>query len=219
MKNKVTILSTAAIIPFKYDERKKEYIEALRQHQDTLDADPTCFEQLLVIESTGNEIPSFLEEEVDSSNICYTKTNNSNFRNKGINEFISVKHGLNEFIKLGKLNKDSWVCKITGRYLYNNLSSKPGMYTFLYHHNNGLTDLDLVASLNPDGQLFTGFFAAKAKEMIEISNIIEENQSTLESHMINVEYVAAQWAKNKKAYYIDFLNISGQCAQGIKFVR
>ena len=209
------ILVTAALIPFKEKEREQEYRTAMASLVQLADyysseADP-C--EVLVIESTGNQIPSLFEEFVPAENIVYTKTNNPNFRNKGVNEFISVREGLKTFFGRGKIKEKEFLVKITGRYVFTsrrflNIVSDSDVWPVAY---------DLICSLNPDGQMFTGLLGIRAQNLLDICEVI--NYDFIETHMINVERIFADLSAAEKVYYLPELGIKGQCAQGVPFTR
>jgi len=203
------ILSTAALIPFKEEERKQEYIEGTKnyirianQHMDG---------EVRIIESTGNYIPSFFEELVLPENIVYTKTNNSNLRNKGVNEGISIRAGLIEFFKNGMIDPEECVIKVTGRYQFEEDNFIEEAVRLIESEKSH----DVVAYLHPDKQLFTGCFATRAKHLLEFVDCVD--YQTIEQRMINLESVCSYWASAQRMHIVNKLGIFGKCAFGNPF--
>lgn len=203
------ILSTAALIPFKEEERKEEYIQATRNFirviSDYMDG------EIRVIESTGNYIPSFFEEFVLPENIVYTKTNNPNLRNKGVNEFVSIKQGLVDFFTNGLIDPNECVIKVTGRY---QLSDNNFVQEAIQLIEKDKTH-DVVAYHHPDGQIFTGCMAARAKHLLEFANAVD--YESIEKYMINIEQVCAYWATAQRTHFVNKLGVIGKCALGNPF--
>lgn len=203
------ILSTAALIPFKEEERKEEYIAGTKNHIRMVSG--FMDGEVRVVESTGNYIPSFFETLLPEDDIVYTKTNNSNLRNKGVNEGVSMRAGLIEFFRNGKIDPNECVVKITGRYQFEEDIFVRTAVELIEKKNSH----DVVAYLHPDGQLFTGCYAARAKHMLEFVDSVD--YQTIESRMINIESVCAYWASVQRTHIVNKLGVVGKCALGNPF--
>ncbi len=204
------IISTAALIPRKEEEREQEYRRSMEQ---LVEISKELGAELLVIESTGNYIPSFFNEYVPQDHIVYTRTNNLNLRNKGVNEFVSLATGLKIFLDKGIIQPDECVSKITGRYKTHNSD--------FYKLSRKLIEEDkthnVVAHHHPDGQIFTGLYSEKALNMLSFCSQVDYNH--IERSMINIEREFQHWVnrEQEKYHYVDVLGVHGKCALGTSF--
>lgn len=203
------ILSTAALIPFKEEERKQEYIQGTKNHIRI--ASQHMDGEVRIVESTGNYIPSFFEELVLPENIVYTRTNNSSLRNKGVNEGVSMRAGLIEFFKRGMIDPDECVVKITGRYQLEEENFVEEAVRLIENKKSH----DVVAYHHPDKQLFTGCFAARAKHLLEFVDSVDYQM--IEQRMINIESVCSYWASAQRTHIVNKLGVVGKCALGNPF--
>lgn len=208
------ILATAALISFKEEERKKEYINSIDSFVKI--ANQYKNSEVLVIESTGNYIPSFFEDFIPKENVVYTKTNNPLYRNKGVNEFLSVGNGLCKFHYDDKIDlANDCIIKITGRYQFEDLDFIDKAIKLIEVDKTH----DVVAYHHPDGQIFTGCMAMRASCLLDFSSTI--NYPMIEQYMINVERCCRSWiddkADGKPSFFIDRLGVVGQCALGNPF--
>jgi len=186
----VHIITTAALIDKKYEERKQEYIHSL-----------TILKgwgyEPFVVESCSNG-PTFLNDY--SNHVLYSGTNNRLLRNKGVNELLALRAAFKKF----PFDDDDIIIKLTGRYYFSDQS-------FLQYVQQNST---LDAFVKYDSQLdmiFTGCFALRAryfKHMIESINLQE-----MEDRMMNFESVVARYINNLyrkgeiKGMFLDHLGV------------
>lgn len=168
LQSKVKILYTAAIIPQHYEMRKNEYIHSIK----TLHAfgyDP------YIVESINKHGPTFFDEY--TQRICYAGTNNPTLKNKGVNEFVSIKKAFEIF----QFDDDDMIVKMSGRcYFASNM--------FLRHIEKNL-HIDAFVKYDRNRQVFTGCFALRARYFKELLDTIDFVSA--ERHMINLERIVA----------------------------
>lgn len=184
----LVILCTASLIPAQFEQRKKEYIEALKQL-------PQLAVPFYVVENHLVGGPSFLDDYC--SNVFYFACNNINLRNKGVNEAISMLKAL----ELLNLNDETMVIKLTGRYQLRHFA--------LFKLIKENPDCDAFVKYDSYGQVYTGCYAMRyhcMKKMVQ-----EMDLHRMEVEMISIEKVVADFIHNninaKKIYILQDLGI------------
>ncbi len=163
------ILATAALISNQFEMRKQEYIFGINIIKK-YGYEP------FIVESCSSS-PTFLDEL--STNIFYSKSNNFNLKNKGINEAKSIILALDNF----NFNDDDIILKITARYKFLN--------DYFIRSIEADPESDIFIKLDSIGQVFTGCFAMRAKYFKEMFNKLDLEH--MERLQINIEYEVAQF--------------------------
>jgi hypothetical protein len=191
VKNNIQIVYTAALIPYKFDIRKTEYIKCL----ETLGRFGYG-DQIYVVHSGGDTPLSFFEEYSD--HVIHTNTNDLRLRNKGVNEAISVLKALQSF----DFDDEDILVKLTGRYLLED------DYFLKYIENHPECDAFaryLTPCDPPKIKIVAGCFAMRGKyfkqcfrgfdfekmetEEIDIEQTVQEFLQKLASENIQVAYL------------------------------
>lgn len=95
--------------------RQNRYIECIKQLLNlTNDLTNDLTIKVIVVENNGFR-KTFLDDL--KCDICYTDNNKFNFKHKGENELLDIKHVINQY----KIQDDDIVIKLTGRYKLLNL--------------------------------------------------------------------------------------------------
>lgn len=148
----IKILCTAALIPNDYESRKNQYIQSLlllKRHG----CDPYLVESV----APG---PTFLDEYCN--HVCYTHSNNTTFKSKGLNEALSMLIGLKKF----KFDPNDTIIKFTGRY---QLASDE--FIRLAEDN---PDADAIVRAWNTWDAYTALFAMKTKYLLDfLENYID----------------------------------------------
>lgn len=109
IKNKIIIITTSMIMQ-DYDLRKEEYIKAITKLVQRYRKNDKY--TLIIIENTGSGTQEFLESLwVDK--VIYTNNNQIDTPNKGVKELTDLHFFLNAY----KIPNDTFIVKITGRYI------------------------------------------------------------------------------------------------------
>lgn len=181
----VYVVCTAALIPRGYEERRNQYEESLKKIK-SFGYEPYVIESCAV----G---PTFLDTL--SKNVCYTKSNNPNFSNKGINEAIALRVGLEYF----SFSPESMIIKLTGRY-----TLATNEFIELVKNN---PQADVVARVWNARDVYTGIFAMRCKYLIDFLNneigdfnFLEKNHVALEWRL--GEYIEKLRGKGAKIVHL-----------------
>ncbi len=177
ISSSVVILSTAALIPQKYEDRKIEYINVL----EILQNQPL---PVYMVESCLQEGPTYLDYYC--KNVFYANCNDSQLKNKGVNEAKAMLAALQYFA----FDDETIIIKVTGRYPFRDFSF---INTIL---NNQLNDAFVKYDRN--GQVYTGCFAMRCKHMKNM--LARLDLVKMEKQMINIEAEVARYIKNKIPY-------------------
>lgn len=183
----VKILYTSALIPYKFEERKEEYIKCLQILDSFGYKDKTY-----IAESGPYNSFSFFDKYCD--HVLYANTNDITLRNKGVNE---VKATLAAF-KYFNFDENDMLMKLTGRYFFNNdhflslVENNPDVDAWFAPRYPGKQH-----AFRPEIGRFpcgitTGCMAIRAKyykKMLEEMNLEE-----MERHYIDVEIVVEHFA-------------------------
>lgn len=187
MLQKMHVVCTAALIDHKFEERQKEYEYSL-QLLNWYGVKP------YIVESCKNS-RTFLD---DYGVVCYTHTNILSLKNKGVNEALALREGLNHF----KFPDDDMIIKLTGRYHFNSDE-------FL-HLARERTDVDAIVKYDSHGQVITGCCAMRCKYFKEMLGSID--YIAMEKKMINLEWQASNFIKRKnpklKVLVVDELQVT-----------
>ncbi len=195
MSRNVVIVSTAAILPKRYEERKQQYIYSIRNVLD-LGYEPYLLENCA-------QGPTFLDDH--SAQVIYAQNNDPTFTNIGINESRS----LIKFFEVcsNELSDDDIIVKLTGRYYFKDdtflrlIEDHPCFDGFI-KHGPYMRYFDL----------FTGMFALKCsyfKNMLETMNYayMEPNRICVEWNVGKYFYDLTE--RHVSIKYIDELHLYG----------
>lgn len=190
INSQIYFVATAALIPFKYEQRKQDYIKGLGA-LNSLGLDP------FVVEPCSKESRTFLNDY--SSNVVYTQSNNFNLRNKGVNEIISMKIAFGQW----DFNDDDMIVKITGRYSFNS-----GHFLNLIRNN---PNIDAFAKKSYRDTVTAGCYAFRWRHLKRL--IAEVDLASMEKNMIDVEKIIADFlrkieAEGVKVMYVELLDLS-----------
>jgi len=169
------VLFTSALIDYKFDIRKYEYIKSYNKLTEYIDK-----KDIYIIECYKNEY-HFLE------NVFYSNTNNDNLNNKGVKELMAII----KFLETHKIDDDELIVKMTGRYLL--LDD-----TFL----KNITGYDCYIRKDKYNQVFFGLFAIKFKIFKQFLDYVDLN--FLETHMVNVEKALSMYLDKFNINYYEF---------------
>lgn len=192
----IKIVLSVALTDNYFEERKQQYIEAFSILTNL------GYPDFYIVEAIKGQGPTFLDLYCDK--VFYSKINNPNLNNKGINEGITLLDGLAHF----NFDPEDMVIKLTGRY---HLMSD----YFLKAVQNNL-DCDALVHLDDYGNLHTLGYAMKYKYMKEMYESLPYDH--LEQHMINVEKACNDFVTQKvqegvmKVIYMDKLDIKANVA-------
>lgn len=183
------ILFTSAVIEYNYEVRKNQYIESFKKLCECVDKSDIYIVETIL--SGG----SFMEELTD--NVYYTNVNNSNLKNKGVNELLSLK----KFFDMVDFDEDEKLLKITGRYLL--LSDHFINFCDGTNYNNiGKKTKDQI-------QIFTGCFQTRYGIFNRFINTV--NYNVIEKSMINIEKVFYDFLKKiDNVHFVDKIDIQCQ---------
>lgn len=188
MSADLKIICTAALIQNQFENRKKEYIKSFNFLKQI------GFEPYIVESCVSG--PTFLDQF--SKNVFYSKTNNLNLRNKGVNEAQSLRAALKKF----PLKDEDLILKLTGRYFF--------------HTNNFIKLIDTnptydcFVKLDQFGQVFTGCFAMRFKYFKDLFEQLDLDK--MESKMISIESAVAEYIKfnssKLKVFFVEQLDLT-----------
>ncbi len=181
----IKIICTAALIDQNFEERKIEYINSLEVLSSYGYSNPYVIE---AIKSTG---PTFLDNY--SCKVIYTKVNNSNLHNKGVNEAKSIL----EALKYLYIDDNDMLIKITGRYFFTS-----NAFLTLVKESPGFDGFIKTDSHN---QVFTGCFALRYKHFKEF--LYQLNLEFMENNMINIEWELAQYINSLETNQIKIMKV------------
>lgn len=143
----IKVLYTSALIPRKFEERKKEYIKCLQQLTEL-----GLITNTYVIESGPPIANPFFEDYCP--NVFYSNTNNTKLRNKGVNEANSLINAFQHYF----FDDEDVLVKLTGRYLF----TEDKIFKFIKMH----PEVDAVVSFRGEtreGGFQTGCYALRGK--------------------------------------------------------
>lgn len=187
----IRILLSAALTDAHYEFRKQQYVESFRKIASY------GYKDLYVVEAIKKQGPTFLDDF--SKNVFYASTNDTSFKNNGINEARTLLEGSYYF----NFAPDDMILKMTGRYLL--LSD----YFVKCVQNN--IDYDAFFKINQSGYLLTLCFAMKCKyfkEMFEQMDFL-----AMEKQWINLETEVTNYVQRKisqgnfKVFFVDKLDV------------
>jgi len=192
--NSIKIIATSALIPYRFEERKEEYIKSLK----TLDS--FGYKSRTYIVESGCDSPlSFYEDYCD--HVFYANTNNLRLVNKGVNEAKAILKALDHY----QFDDEDMIVKITGRYCFDN---DQFLKTVQAH-----PEIDAFARrmLDPSRGITTGCFAMRGKffkRMFKELDLIK-----MEEKLIDIEWEAEQFlikmaSENAKVVYLDTVNMT-----------
>ncbi len=187
-KQTIRIVCTAALIPQKYEERKRQYIRSLKKLKE-MGYDPYVIEPC-------QKGPTFLDEYCN--HVCYTQSNNPAWArgkgNYGINEAISLNIGLQYF----NFDSEDIIIKLTGRY-----TLEKDEFIRLVENNS---QADAVVRAWNEGDAYTGLFAIRLKYFIDFLNnginIAEMERGPIPLEHFFGAYITKMRKKGAKVFYI-----------------
>jgi hypothetical protein len=195
-KDEFKILYTSALIPLKFEERKKEYIQCLQilRKFDALD-------RTYIVESGPYTPLSFFEEFTDR--VFYANTNDPSMINKGANEAKACLAAFDYF----DFQDEEMIVKLTGRYLFNS----DEFLRFVATH----PEADAIGSPHAALGIMTGCFAMRGKHYKRMLRELDFTQMELE--LIDIERIVERWfkkmaAEGAKVIYLDKIGITANVA-------
>ena len=191
LESAIKIVCTSALTNKFFEFRKQEYINSF----NTLAR--LGYSDIYIIEALSKKGPTFLDDY--SKNVFYASANNSNLRNNGINEAITLLEGCIYF----DFGPEEMIIKLTGRH-----SLQSDGFLKIVENN---PEFDAFVKINRDENVFTVGFAMKFKYLKEMFEQIDYN--IFEKNMIPIEYGVGDYIKKKKkegnfkVFYVDKLDI------------
>ncbi len=190
----IKIVYTSALIPFKFEERKQEYIRSLKTIESY-----GYLPHTYVVESGGDSPLSFFEDYCN--HVFFANSNNLKLVNKGVNESKAILKALDYY----NFDDEDMIVKLTGRYYFNS----DEFLKFLESH----PEVDAAASRlhDPSRGITTGCFAMRGKFFKRMYK--ELDLVKMEEKLIDIEWEAEQFlkkmiAENAKVAYLDRVNIT-----------
>ena len=171
----VRLVLSAALTENFFEFRKQQYLESFAILSRYGYPNP------YIVEAIQKKGLTYLDSY--STNVFYAQTNNPRLRNKGINEAKTILEGLKYF----NFSADDMILKLTGRYHF-----KSDYFLRLVENNQ---QYDAIVRFAPDGQQDTCCFAMKNKHLQEMFEVLD--YTTMEHHMLNLEFVVAQYVQKK----------------------
>lgn len=192
------ILYTAALIPYKFEERKAEYIHSL----DVLKL-LGYRSQVYITESCLSFPFSFFDAYCD--HILYANINDWSLRNKGVNEAKAMLAAFHHF----QFDDEDMIVKLTGRYSFDNHQ----FLRFVESH----PEADAIARYlhGPGTGIVAGCFAMRArffKQMLQQLDLIK-----MEREMIDIEreeeiFLQQMISQRAKVLYVETLGLTANVA-------
>lgn len=172
---RVHLVLSAALTDDYYEFRKQQYIDMFCTLLKFGYKDP------FVIEAVKKRSPTFLDTY--SKNVFYSQVNNSDLKNKGINEATTMLEGLKYF----NFDPEDMILKITGRYQCIN------DFFLKFVENN--SDADAIVKFTPDGQVLTLCYAMKQKHFIHMFEHLD--YASMETNTIYLEQTVGHYIRNR----------------------
>lgn len=196
----IHIVYTSALLPYLFEERKKEYLHCLK-----ILSSYGFLPETYVVEA-GPRIPeSFFESHAE--HIHYAGTNDLRFRNKGVNEARAVR----SFLENHSFPDDHMIVKITGRYFFNNDK--------LLKLAASLPAYDAIASeIAPNEKVCTGCFAMRFRDYKEMMQGMDLDH--MEKEMIDIEaetllYLRKMQSRGQKVLFLNKMGITANIGNGV----
>lgn len=162
---KTRIVCTAALIKEDYEARKTQYINGLTMLQK-------YGYETYVFESCAKG-PTFLDKLCNK--VYYTQTNNPKYKNKGINEALSLLVGFKKF----NFDSEDMIIKFTGRYML-----QTDEFLKLVDQSN--IDADVFVRTWNETNAYTALFAMRMKYFLDFLNTCIDSE-VMESDWIGIE--------------------------------
>lgn len=187
----IKILCTSALIPFKFEERKEEYIKSLKIIESY------GFKSQTYIAESGPYTPlSFFEDYCD--HVYYSNSNDTSYINKGVNEAKAMIGAFNYF----DFDDDDMIVKLTGRYYFNSDD-----FLQIVKAN---PEMDAIASYyygDPKRGINTGCYAIRCKYFKQMLNGLDFKK--MEEKLIDIELEAGRFLeKMEKVKYLEKTGIT-----------
>ena len=200
LSSPIHIVYTSALLPYLFEERKREYIHCLKILESY-----GFLPETYVVEAGPRIAESFFEAYAQQ--IHYAGTNDPKFRNKGVNEARAVR----SFLESHSFPDDHMIVKITGRYFLNSdsllklIASRPAY--------------DAIASQTaPNLKACTGCFAMRFRDYKKMMQ--EMDLEKMEREMIDIEeetmnYLKKMEAQGQKVLYLEKMGITANIGNGV----
>lgn len=192
----IKFLYTSALIPYKFEERKGEYIQCLKILEKYGYKDRTY-----VVESGPYTPLSFFDDYCD--HVFYANTNDTSFINKGVNEGKASLAAFDYY----DFDDEDMIIKITGRYLFND-----DRFVRLVEDH---PEVDAFGSPHPKLGIVTGCFAMRSKYYKQMLRALDFNEMELKAIDIEREmekFLKKMVAENANVVYLDKIGITANVA-------
>jgi hypothetical protein len=181
------IILTSALIPFKYEERKNEYIKSFNNLINYVDKNSIQYIECY------NSNPDFLYSLTEK--IFITNTHDYNIKNKGVLEMKGIK----KFLDNTDISDDELMLKLTGRYYFID-----NHFIKTIQENNNFNFYGKKVTNNT--QIFTGCFAIRKKYLQDFVDNLDYEE--MENHQICVENKFFNYIEHiDSCYFLDNLNV------------
>lgn len=194
--NEIKILYTSALIPYKFEERKQEYIKCLKLLENY-----GYIGRTYVVESGPYTALSFFDEYCD--HVFYANTNDTTWLNKGVNESKASLAAFNYF----NFDDEDMIIKLTGRYLFNN----DHFLALVEAH----PEVDAFASRIPPWGVTTGCFAMRSKyykRMLKELDLVKMERNALTFEWEVYLFLRKMISEGAKVVYLDKIGITANVA-------
>lgn len=183
------ILYTSALIDYKYDLRKSDYIKSYNKLID-LGIDKS---DIIIVESV-KETSDYLNEF--GSQVFISNTHNSNIRNKGVSEVMCLK----KYLESPNISDEELICKLTGRYSFID------NYYFELIKNN--SEFNFYGKLIDNNiQIFAGCFSMRKGLFVKFLNEIDLDKMERETINLELEILNFLNRYSIKSFYVDKINM------------
>src|SRR3990170_5685438 len=175
-----------------FNSRKQEYIHAIKTVQ-SYGYNPYIFDV------SSKRSFSFFESYTSPDRVFYPLVDDNNYRNKGVNEAVSLLAGFRHF----KFNDNDMIIKMVGRYYFNS-----DAFVRLVEAN---PDVDVFVKFDSYGQAFTGCYAMRFRYSKELHEKLDLD--LMEKNMINIEaetgrYIKELERRGVKVMYLNKLDVT-----------
>ena len=179
-EGQIRIVCTSALIPLNYEMRKEEYITTFKMLRE-YGYEPYVFEACHPVSPSSEEY---------CNHVFYSNVNDSQLKNKGVNEATSMMEGFKHY----HFDDNDMIVKLTGRYRLHNCD----FLQLIEDH----PEVDAFVKCDPDypkplGRVLTGAYAIRYKffkEMLENLDLVK-----MEKEMIDIEIEVANFAQKLNA--------------------
>jgi hypothetical protein len=187
------VLFTSALIPYRYEERKEEYIDSFNSLCPMIGKDNIIIGEFYL--DTHQQQTLFLAGLTEKFHL--TKTHQQGIRNKGV---LWIK-GMLKMIEESGVEDEDYLIHLTGRYKFDD--------DILFRAIKENPDYDIYYKKTDGGtQGFTGGFGCKGSVMVEFLKSVDLNR--MEMSMINIERIFKEFADTKSCFYLDEMGISAR---------